>query len=123
MRLKDDFFTLTKSEATADGARLTIRLNAGHSIYRAHFPGNPITPGACIVQMVGELAEETVGKKLSLSLAGNVKFLATIIPEQSPELQVDMSIAPQDDRTMKVRATVADGNRTYAKLSLTYKHD
>ena len=40
------------------GQEVKIRLNPDHEIYRAHFPGNPITPGVCIVQIISEVLGE-----------------------------------------------------------------
>ena len=50
MKLLNDFCTI----AGGDTDKIWLRLNPDHPIYHAHFPGNPITPGVCIVQIVGE---------------------------------------------------------------------
>ena len=66
MKLKDNFYTIENATHDADKHVFGVLLNPNHAIYAAHFPGNPITPGACTLQMVGELAEEVVGKPLQL---------------------------------------------------------
>ena len=44
------------SIVSAEGQQLRLQLHPEHEIYQAHFPGNPITPGVCQVQIVAELA-------------------------------------------------------------------
>ena len=84
MKLKDNFYTIENATHDADKHVFGVLLNPNHAIYAAHFPGNPITPGACTLQMVGELAEEVVGKPLQLSCAKNVKYLAPLTPTDTP---------------------------------------
>lgn len=44
-------------------------------IYAAHFPGYPITPGVCLVQMVLEL----MGKEMTG--AKDIKFVTPLMPD------------------------------------------
>ena len=74
MVLKDNLFSIISEEASTT----RIQLHEEHPIYQAHFPGNPITPGVCIVQMIGELAERQVGHSLILCKIANLKFLAPV---------------------------------------------
>jgi len=66
---------------TEDGYCYSIRLNADHVIFKAHFPGEPITPGVCILQMSIELLSESVGKKLEPVYVKNVKFISLLTPD------------------------------------------
>lgn len=59
----------------ADGGA-TVRTLPESPIYAAHFPGYPITPGVCIVQMAMELT----GKHLTS--AKDIKFLHPVFPGQ-----------------------------------------
>ena len=55
MKLLDSLFSIV-SASSEDGRHVyTIRLNPEHFIYKAHFPGEPITPGVCIMQIAIEL--------------------------------------------------------------------
>lgn len=110
-------FTIVGSEAD----RVRIRLNAGHRIYQAHFPGNPITPGVCIIQMVGELTGARLGRQLLLSKVVNLKFVAPISPLEHPEIDVEFaSIDEQQNGEVKVRGTVVAGTDLMTKFSLMF---
>ena len=65
MRLSDDFFYVIKREERCDKQCFTIRLNGEHEIFKAHFPGEPITPGVCQLQMVVECAEQLLNTVLT----------------------------------------------------------
>jgi 3-hydroxyacyl-[acyl-carrier-protein] dehydratase len=117
MRLQDDFFTLIRAESCEEKATYHVQLNAEHSIYAAHFPGNPITPGVCIIQMVKELAEEHRHKKFFLQKVANAKFLNVLNPLQHGEIQLDLSFA-EEERQYKVAATIFHVDTVFSKLSL-----
>ena len=75
-------FYFVESSVRGDGsASYLIRLNADHGIFRAHFPGDPVTPGVCILQMGLELLSDAVGEKVELSRAKTVKFLHILRPD------------------------------------------
>ena len=120
MILQDNLFTILAKED--EQPAFQIRINKDWPIYKAHFPGHPITPGVCIVQMIQELLQVLVGRELSLIKAKNVKYLAIISPEEVSELNVSFPlIEEQEDGSLKVHAQVAGGETIYTKLSATFK--
>ena len=66
----------------------SIRLNPECFIYKAHFPGQPVTPGVCLVQIATELLGEAVGRSLKIRRMKEAKFLAVVSPDTCPELTV-----------------------------------
>jgi len=120
MILKDNLFKINAQEAGQPVFQIGI--NREWPIYKAHFPGHPITPGVCIVQMIQELLQVWLGREVNLVKAKNVKYLAIISPEEVCELSVSFtSIEEQPDGTLKVHAQVAGGETVYTKLSATFK--
>ena len=80
--------------AESDGQGIfTIRFNAAHPVFAGHFPGKPIVPGACLVQIAEELAGRMTGKPVRLTSIRNLKFRQPITPDQvvSVSLQCEMS--------------------------------
>jgi len=119
MKLKDDFFQVKDICPTAAGLDYTIALNPEHAIYHAHFPGNPITPGVCIIQIVKELMEERLQCKLLLKKVNNVKFLNVINPMENKEVAFTVSTSSDED-THKVSVVVCSRNQQFAKLSMSF---
>jgi 3-hydroxyacyl-[acyl-carrier-protein] dehydratase len=51
-----------------------------HRIFDGHFPGRPVLPGACLVQLVEELAASVAGREVRLARAGPIKFISMVDP-------------------------------------------
>jgi len=116
-----DFYTLENYQKNDDGNFLAnIKLNENHEIFKGHFPGNPVTPGVCMMQIVKELTEEFTCKKLFLKSASNVKFMAIINPYETPNLQLQLTVSETDEE-VKVKNTTSFGETIALKLSATYK--
>ena len=120
MKLQNDFFRVKECCPTASGYDYTITLNAEHSIYQAHFPGNPITPGVCIIQIIKELSESFLNRSLFLKKLNNVKFLNVLNPLDNNEVTFSITIASEGDDGHKINAVVSNENGTFAKLSLLF---
>ncbi len=117
MTLTDNLFKILQQEPYENGVRVTVSPCLGHPIYQAHFPGNPITPGVCLIQMAGELTERHTGTKLQLQEIKNIKFLYMLVPQEGHPVQFDLAI---DTDEWKVQAVVKDSETVYAKMSLRY---
>ena len=118
MKLRDSLYTIV-SEFKGDGRHdFNIKLDPEHFIYKAHFPGEPITPGVCIMQIAKELLEEAVAESLTLSCVKNIKFLRIISPNEVTEVCYSLAKISREDDQVKVQVTVTAGEDAYAKLSL-----
>ena len=122
MVLQDNLFSIM-SQAQEDGQpAFQVRIHKEWPIYKAHFPGHPITPGVCIVQMIQELLQVHLGHEVSLRKAKTVKYTAIISPDEVSELSVSFpKIEQQEDGSLKVQAQVAGGETIYTKLSATFQ--
>lgn len=118
MKLRDSLYTIV-SEFKGDGRHdFNIKLDPEHFIYKAHFPGEPITPGVCIMQIAKELLEVAVSEDLTLSCVKNIKFLRIISPNEVTEICYSLAKISREDDQIKVQVTVTAGEDAYAKLSL-----
>lgn len=115
-----DFYTLQSYEKAENGNFIAnIRLNKDHDIFKGHFPGNPVTPGVCMMQIVKELTEEFTGSQLFLKSASNVKFMAIINPVETPELKLQLDIN-ESEGEVKVKNTTSFGETIALKMSVNY---
>lgn len=118
MKLLNSLFTVLSHTAADNRHDFCIRLDAEHFIYKAHFPGEPITPGVCIMQMAMELMEKAVGKPLDVKCVKNVKFLRIITPTEVAEVCYTLQKLTIEEQTVKSQIVVSAGDDVYAKLSL-----
>lgn len=116
-----DFYTLQSYEKTESGSfTAQISLNKDHDIFKGHFPGNPVTPGVCMMQIVKELTEEFTGSSLFLKTASNVKFMAIINPFETPDLKIQLDIT-ENEGDAKVKNTTSFGETIALKMSVNYQ--
>lgn len=120
MLLKDLY--IIKSFETTDGQKYvaTIMLNKDHDVFKGHFPGNPVTPGVCMMQIIKELTQQAVNTPLIMISASNIKFMALINPEINPLLRLELDIVTADDATVKVKNTSYFDETVALKLSCIY---
>jgi 3-hydroxyacyl-[acyl-carrier-protein] dehydratase len=123
MKLLNDFFHIVESERIEEIYVCKIKLNAGHIIYKAHFPGNPITPGVCLMQMVTECLERDLGKKLYVKEVKNIKFLSVLSPVEHCCIDVVFSRIVENGTECIVQAVITSENTQYAKMSLIYAYE
>ena len=71
--LIEGLYTIETFNKTEEGISAQIKLNPKHKIFKGHFPGKPIMPGVCMIQIIKELTERSLGQELFLSVASNVK--------------------------------------------------
>ena len=121
MKLQDNLYTIVSQQEEEGLATFQLSIHPEWPIYKAHFPGHPITPGVCIVQMVQELLQLALNRDVILRKAKNVKYLAIISPEEVSDLTVSFTkIEEQEDGSLKVQAQVANGETVYTKMSATF---
>ena len=88
MKLMNDFFEILKSSKSKNGFVTTIKLNSNHIVYTGHFPGHPVTPGVIQMQIVHELLENHLNRKLKLKNMSQCKFLKILNPNETTELDI-----------------------------------
>jgi 3-hydroxyacyl-[acyl-carrier-protein] dehydratase len=91
-------------------------LNALHPVYDGHFPGNPVVPGVCQVQMVKELVEKALGHPVRLYESDNIKFLSMINPLINSRLEFGISIRPIAGNQYSAYAVIGSGSSVFLKF-------
>lgn len=121
MTVLQDFYQIEDFKEAATGKYIArIRLNAHHAIFQGHFPGNPVTPGVCMMQIVKDLSEQIAKRPLFLSRSSNVKFMALINPEENPELELQLEISEDAEGQVKVKNVTTFGDTVALKLTNVY---
>ena len=116
MTLNNNMYRTVRTDPEAMTA--DIRLLPDSIIYKAHFPEKPITPGVCIVRLVGALR----GREYSVREVVNAKFLIVMEPQATPDVRYEFTKITDgtEPGTVKLQAaarSIAD-NAVMAKLSL-----
>lgn len=119
MILKGQLYNVTGQNTADDKTTVSIRLNPECFIYKAHFPGNPITPGVCIVQTARELLEDLTSLKLEISEVKDVKFLNILSPVNTTDVDFVFSDIQQNDGNVKAKVSAQTGGEVFTTISFT----
>lgn len=122
MTLNNSFFYIESEETENSLPKFRIRLEPSHSIFKAHFPGNPIVPGVCQIQMVTELLSRYTGKEIFLSEVKNIKFLSVLTPVGNELMDVIVKKLTADEEKLQVSVVIAGNEMQFAKISMIYSY-
>ena len=92
MSLRNSLYHITSH----DGSAYTIRFNPDHPIFSGHFPGHPIVPGACLVQIAQELLSDQLGQPVRFTAIHNLQFRQPITPDMEVRYIIDEKITIED---------------------------
>ena len=85
-------------------------------VYRGHFPGRPVCPGVCQVEMARQCAGRLAGQSLLIRRVASCRFLTVATPDACPCLDMDISLQPVGEGVWTVRARLYDDSHTYMEL-------
>ncbi|MDR0349247.1 MAG: hypothetical protein LBH90_07130 [Tannerella sp.] len=114
------YYSIKSRETDGEITRFNIMLHEDCDIYKGHFPGAPVAPGVCNIQMIKECAEQLTGKQLLLTYIPQCKFSTLITPRQYPDLQVRIRILEQNDAQIKINAGIGPENMDFLTLKGDY---
>ncbi len=98
-----------------------IQLNSDCEIFKGHFPGQPVLPGVCTLDILKECISKIRGNKVSLSKISQCKFIGMVDPRIESILKVDVEITSTDIiMEGRVNATVYASQRAILKLKGVY---
>lgn len=100
-----------------------IKLDKENIIFRVHFEGNPILPGACMIEISRELIERKRNRKLNIKNIKNVKFLQLISPEEYAEIIFSINMS-ESENELNVKVIIGDTtlNQIFAKINMILEY-
>ncbi|MEP7165082.1 MAG: 3-hydroxyacyl-ACP dehydratase [Ferruginibacter sp.] len=114
--LQGNFFDISNIETTGFDVKAELLINTSHKIFEGHFPGQPVVPGVCMMQMVKEILEKVSGKKTDLVKAHEMKFLALIDPQQNNLISAGLKYSMEENGQVSVVAGFFKDELTHFKF-------
>jgi 3-hydroxyacyl-[acyl-carrier-protein] dehydratase len=112
----NDLFGIGKI-AHDDGAiSAVLAINPDSEIFKGHFPGHPVVPGACMLQIVKEVLEGTLKQTFRLKKADQLKFMLMIEPTNTLAVQLDISYQYAEEGAISVTAKLSNAEAVYFKF-------
>lgn len=101
--MNKEIYTLIDMQLEASELRASVNYDPAHAVFEGHFPGNPIVPGVCTLNMINDVVAKNIDPALRLQDAGNVKFLQLIRPADKPALKL---IWKESEQGIQLTATL-----------------
>jgi 3-hydroxyacyl-[acyl-carrier-protein] dehydratase len=124
-RFLNDLYSINDVREDIDGNKVTlqIELNPGHDIFKGHFPGNPVLPGACTVQIIKELLSIQLKRNLVLKRAGIIKYLSFINPEINRRISFDLQVKEGEEGQWVCNASVFHEATVFCSLKSEWSEE
>ena len=119
MILLNDFFFIQQEENIPGSLKTTISINPQHKIFDGHFPGKAIVPGVCMIQIIIELMEKVMLKKVKLREADAIKFLAVMNPTANNEIDVTINYIMEGNKWL-IDASLFSGSVIFFKFKAMF---
>jgi len=121
--LLNKFFAIDKLEVSSDKSTCSVRaiLNPEHPIFNGHFPGNPIVPGVCMLQMIKEILAKILKHELMLVKSNAIKLNNLISPVKNPVIDFEIHIRENTSGMVQISSRIYFGNTTFCNFKGTFK--
>ena len=114
--VNNDLFRIENITCEAGVITATLTINKDSEILKGHFPGHPVVPGACMLQVVKESLESALQISARLKKAANLKFMNMIDPANTPIVQLDITYKFAEDSTISATAKLSNAETVYFKF-------
>jgi 3-hydroxyacyl-[acyl-carrier-protein] dehydratase len=112
----NDLFSIDKIIHQDATISVMLGINADSEILKGHFPGQPVVPGACMLQIVKEVLERALKYPLRLKKADQLKFMIMIDPAKTTAVSLEMTYKITEDDTIVVTAKLSNPDALYFKF-------
>jgi 3-hydroxyacyl-[acyl-carrier-protein] dehydratase len=97
MIIANDIFQTGSLEHVDNHIKALLIINPTSEIFKGHFPGHPVVPGVCILQIVKEVLEQALDVPLILKRADNLKFISMIEPGAASTVALEIAYKVADE--------------------------
>ncbi len=107
------YYVIKSQKIYESAADFLVELDGTCPVYIGHFPGNPIAPGACNIEMIRQCACIAMGKEIRIAEIKVCKFLMLLQPQNHKELTIQLTWSGS-----KCMASILANDRIAAQLKM-----
>jgi 3-hydroxyacyl-[acyl-carrier-protein] dehydratase len=116
--LLNNLYTIQSLSESDNQMEATINLLADHAIFSGHFPGQPVLPGVCMMEMVAEVMGVYLKSSFRISGGPLIKFLRMIDPRINPLIHLEIKYHSSSQTTL-VTGRIFSGSDVFMKFQLS----
>lgn len=120
-----DFYTIQGIDVADKRTIVHVLLNPDCQVYEGHFPGEPVAPGVCNINMIRECAEKALeasadqSVRLMLSYIQQCRLTTLVTPLSHKQMEVVidwLSLPTPENPIYKIAASIGHGEDIYLTL-------
>jgi 3-hydroxyacyl-[acyl-carrier-protein] dehydratase len=115
--LLNDLYTIQSLTETDNQIQATVKLKTDHAIFKGHFPGQPVLPGVCMMEMISEITGEYLHRSFSISGGPMIKFLHMIDPQKNPQVSLEIKYRYETEG-LTTNGKIYSGSEIFMKFQL-----
>jgi 3-hydroxyacyl-[acyl-carrier-protein] dehydratase len=116
MMLIGNLYKIISRDQKEGVINVILEIDTHHSIFEGHFPGQPVLPGAIMLQMIKDVLESSLKYPIRLKKVDQIKFLGLIDPQINNLLQLSLSYNQDHSGFLSVIASLVFQNNTSLKF-------
>ena len=120
--LLNNLYTIQSLSEADSQIEATINLMANHAIFSGHFPGQPVLPGVCMMEMVAEVLGICLKSSYRISGGPLIKFLRMIDPRLNPLIHLEIKYHPSS-LSIITNGRIFSGSEVFMKFQLSLVPD
>jgi len=115
--LLNELYTIQSQSVKENQLHFLLHLEADHAIFKGHFPGQPVLPGVCMLEMIAELTGRSLHQRFRISGGPVIKFLNMIDPRKNRLIEVGIEYQIEKE-TVAVQGKIFHESFIFMKYKL-----
>ena len=99
-----------------DNIKLMIKFNPNHKIFEGHFPGQPVVPGVCLIEIITDCVSGLANYPCKLIDSEYIKFLKPIIPNENDTYMINIILNKLSPEKIRVESSIFIYNEKFLKF-------
>ena len=118
-----DYYSIVSERIDGMSGMFVVRLNPECKVYEGHFPGEPVSPGVCNIEMLLECAARVKGFSLRARKLTRCRLTTLITPLTHPELELHIDLKEKEPELWVLNAEIGKGEDHYMTLKAEVTED
>lgn len=119
--LRDNLYRVIELAHNDGSVNAVVTLDPEHDIFKGHYPGLPVLPGACMIQIIKETLEAVLAQKLLLAHSPQLKFLQMVDPRRDNAVSLSMAYEQSDGDFWKVSGALSHAGAAVLRFQWNFR--
>ena len=115
--LINNLYTIQSLGHSENEIQAAAQLLMDHDIFKGHFPGHPVLPGVCMMEMVAEITGAYMQSSFRIKGSPLIKFLRMIDPRRNPVIHFEIKYQNASG-TIITSGKIYSGSEIFMKFQL-----